>query len=220
MSKTNGAPWCKIKTETVPKVWVCLSAQSQGSAMSPITSTSSLYHRPPSVSPPIGCEDCHPHVAGLEFASLALWNCLTEDRSMRNGRRPYMKVWSDDLAESLKIQLLHSLQIPQKLAEATKSQITLNCLLKELRLHGDQRRFTWKGNRGRFNLRHRAIWSQICVLKGHDRKRWSIDSSSILQRAQMVGSWQFLFLRLSQVRIALLTTSQTNALIFNDTLAF
>ena len=66
----------------------------------------------------------------------------------------------------------------------------------------------------------RAIWSQIWVLKGHDRKRWSIDSSSVLQRMQMLGPCQFFFLRLSHVRIGLLTTIQRNALVFNDTLAF
>ena len=51
------------------------------------------------------------------------------------------KVWSDDLAELLKILLLHSLQIPQKLAAATKSQITLLRLQKEFRLHEDPKKF-------------------------------------------------------------------------------
>jgi len=59
----------------------------------------------------------------------------------------------------LKIILLRSLQITQKLATATKSQRTLTHLLKDICLHEDQSRFTLGGSWGICILRHNAIWS-------------------------------------------------------------
>ena len=75
------------------------------------------------------------------------------------------KVWLEDLKCPLKTLLFRSLQIPQKIVAATKSQAILTSLLKEVCRQENQKVFTLSGNLRDINFHILCQFSTELVTK-------------------------------------------------------